>query len=218
MGNQWGTGVNEGEQRPNWFKDTTTIVLDADDNPTATTANTVVYGRPNHPAEAENLEATERGWERVVRYGTREKREVVVANGKLGTTLAAPKVVDVRWGTAHDTAWTTASDAVVLVTFSHPVIVGSTPTNIDVEVTSTGTNFDCAYTGGDKTNQLTFTSAAAIGAAGAGILSLAANFITLNGGTIEAYNPDTEATTTVNAATATIAPAIGTDAGVRVVA
>ena len=213
MANQWGTGATEGDERPNWFKDTTTVLTPVGD---ATTANTVVYDRPNHPAEAENLEATERGWERVVRYGARTKREVVVANGKLGTTLTNPVIADVRWAVAHDSAaWTTSSKGSVVVTFSHPVIVAGTPASMTVTVVSTGTNFTCEYASGNKTNKLTFTDAADI--PDAGTLTLVANFLTLNSGTIHAYNPDTDASTGV-AATITSLIAIGTDAGVRVVA
>jgi len=214
MANQWGTGANEGDQRPNWFKDTTTVILPVGD---ATTANTVVYGRPNHPAEAENLEATERGWERVVRYGTREKREVVVANGGLGTTLVAPEVVDVRWAVAHDSAaYAEADFASIVVTFSHPVIVTATPT-ATVTSTSTGTPTITLehVANASPSNKLVFTDGTALTGQSTETLSIGADFLALTGGLINAYNPDTDATGT--AAVLDSLATLGDDAGVRTV-
>lgn len=212
---QWGTGANEGDQRPNWFKDTTKVIVPVGD---ATTANTVVYGRPNHPAEAENLEATERGWERVVRYGARTQREVVVANRGLGTTLASPKVVDVRWATAHTTATEETTVPSLVVTFSHPVkVTGTAPTTI---ITSTGVNIDCTYNSGSETNKLTFNGPALTGRSSealsvVGVDSAASILL----GTIRAYDPDAPAVAglAVTAGRA-ISAVMGNQAGARVVA
>jgi hypothetical protein len=193
MANQWGTGPADADERPNWFKDTT---VNNDPVGTATTANTVIYSRANHPADAELLEATDRGWERVVRYGTgaaaRTKREVVIANGKLGTTLTTPQIVDIRWGTKQQTAWTAVTDdCVIVVTFNQPVFVSAgTPTA--TPTASAGTDPICTFDAdSNKTNKLTFSGATLIDLAGQ-TLSIGADIIG-GGATIVAYDPATDA-------------------------
>jgi len=123
QGIQWGTQRFQGNTQPNWY----------------TAVGDEIYTRPNHPAADENLEATDRGWERVVRYKDssgkdRTKREVVIANGGLvnalayGTstevtaaTTASPEITDIRWHQASYAA--TDTEVGVVVTFSEPVVV-----------------------------------------------------------------------------------------------
>tara|TARA_Y100000996_G_C22461741_1_gene618366 strand:- start:143 stop:985 length:843 start_codon:yes stop_codon:yes gene_type:complete len=145
----WGTQQNQGNSAPNWYVDLSTRERGGDGN----VANNVIYRRPNHPAAAENLEATERGWERVIRYtdssGTvRIKREIVVVQHDLANTLAygtsnsvtanvsGPVITDIRWrdantalyanGQAVDSSIAYAAgqtEIAIVVTFSEPVYV-----------------------------------------------------------------------------------------------
>lgn len=113
---QWGTKQYTGNSAPNWFKKTT-VGAGSGTYP----ANNIVYGRPNHPADNHNLELTDRGWEKVIRYTDhagklRTKREVVIATGGLANTVAysantvaannavaGPVITDIRWSTANNT-------------------------------------------------------------------------------------------------------------------
>ena len=118
QGIQWGTQRFQGNTQPNWNVDLTT---DGTSGSRGYNANNVIYSRPNHPNAGENLEATDRGWERVVQYkdsngNQRTKREVVVAQGGLANTLAygtsgtelladttgGPHIVDIRWATSNN--------------------------------------------------------------------------------------------------------------------
>ena len=112
---QWGTEKFTGNSAPNWFKDTT-VGGGAGTYP----ANNVIYARPNHPADNHNLELTDRGWEKVIRYSdsagvARTKREVVIAVGGLANTIAygsntasanvssaGPSIVDIYWSTGNN--------------------------------------------------------------------------------------------------------------------
>jgi len=122
QGIQWGTQRFQGNTQPNWHVDLTT---DGTAGSRGYNANNVIYSRPNHSNAGENLEATDRGWERVVSYTdssgqARTKREVVIAQGGLANTLAfgtadigkdlanlakvagGPQIVDIRWSTANN--------------------------------------------------------------------------------------------------------------------
>jgi len=178
QGIQWGSQRFQGNTQPNWYPDLTTADRGGDGN----VANNVIYTRPNHPLAGENLEATDRGWERVVSYTdssgqARTKREVVVAQGGLANTLAygtdaaaaqvsagAPQIVDIRWrdaNTAYDSEIAYAastSEVGVVVTFSEPVFVnasGGIPT-ITIAY-SGGSDFVAPVTSGNGTNKLVFT-------------------------------------------------------------
>ena len=205
QGIQWGTQRFQGNTQPNWYPDLTT----ADRGGSGNVANNVIYTRPNHPNAGETLEATDRGWERVVSYTdstgkARTKREVVVAQGGLANTLAygtdaaaaqvsagAPQIVDIRWrdaNTAYDSEIAYAlgtSEVGVVVTYSEPVFVTATGGIPTVEIAySGGTNFQAPVTSGNGTNQLVFTDSTTK-AAGTN-LTLADNklFIVVNNGTI----------------------------------
>ena len=122
----WGAERYQGNTEPNWYTDLTDNSVAAAD---FKNANNVIYDRPNHPSASENLEATDRGWERVVSYtdshgNARTKREVVVATRDLANTLSygtkgsadvvgnkpnqhgGPQIVDIRWGDGNS-SWTT---------------------------------------------------------------------------------------------------------------
>ena len=124
----WGAERYQGNTEPNWYTDLTDNSVAAAD---FKNANNVIYDRPNHPNASENLEATDRGWERVVSYtdrhgNARTKREVVVATRDLANTLSygtkgsadlvankpnqhgGPQIVDIRWGDGNS-SWTTSA-------------------------------------------------------------------------------------------------------------
>jgi hypothetical protein len=193
QGIQWGSQRFQGNTQPNWY----------------TAVGDEIYTRQNHPAADENLEATDRGWERVVRYTdsngvARTKREVVVANRGLvnalayGTstevtadTVASPEITDIRWHAASYAAGTT--EVGVVVTFSEPVVVDCTigiPTIAVTEVNGTGTTavaLSLNHTAsGNGTNKLTFVSDWTLTSGDVvGPLDDAPLFISVNGGNIK---------------------------------
>ena len=179
QGIQWGSQRFQGNTQPNWYPDLTTADRGGDGN----VANNVIYTRPNHPLAGENLEATDRGWERVVSYTdssgqARTKREVVVAQGGLANTFAygtdttatqlsagAPQIVDIRWrdaNTASDSEIAYAAGATeigVVVTYSEPVFVTATGGIPQLTVTGSSAGaLTLKVSSGNGTNQLTFSS------------------------------------------------------------
>ena len=190
----WGSERFEGNTQPNWY-------VGVGDQ---------IYTRPNHPAADENLEATDRGWERVVRYTdgagvSRTKREVVVANRGLvnalayGTstevtaaTVASPEIVDIRWHAASYAAHA-AREVGVVVTFSEPVVVecsnwDDAPVIEVAELNATGTEVELNLNhvaSGNGTNKLVFISNWTVAEGHEISLNDNKEFITVNTGTIK---------------------------------
>jgi hypothetical protein len=178
QGIQWGTQRFQGNTQPNWHVDLTT---DGTAGSRGYNANNVIYSRPNHPNAGENLEATDRGWERVVQYkdsngNQRTKREVVVAQGGLANTLAygtsgtelladttgGPHIVDIRWATANNTTGPGGGAGGEGMLYSTEDTVGlvvtfSEPVQMD-ESASVATGITVASTGGTPPTPLTLTS------------------------------------------------------------
>jgi hypothetical protein len=177
----WGNQRNQGNTQPNWYVDMTTKERGGDGN----VANNVIYRRPNHPNAAETLEATNRGWERVVQYSDssgkgRIKRELVVAQSDLANTLAygtsnsvtanasGPVITDIRWRDANTTSDSAVAydsgptDIGIVVTFSEPVYVDVTGGYIPwILVSSTPATPAAAMmflTSGNTTNKLVFAN------------------------------------------------------------
>lgn len=221
---QWGTGTGDADQRPNWYTDTTGTVDSALDE---ATSNNVVYTRANYPPEAENLEATELGWERVIRYTDgdsvdREKREVVVANAGLATKLGDPEIVDIRFSVPYTTDLTNGVDAVgVVVTFNQPVAVYGTP-EFTVAVSGT-TDPTCEFVSGNTSNKLVFTDGTVLAGPTSGeTLSVGVDQLAISGtSAIVAWNAanNSGAANSFPERTAdlTHVAAIGISAGVKVV-
>jgi len=211
QGIQWGTQRFQGNTQPNWYPDLTTADRGGDGN----VANNVIYTRPNHPNAGETLEATDRGWERVVRYtdaqGTpRTKREVVVAQGDLANTLAfgtsgtiteanyGPVITDIRWrdaNTAYDSAIAYASGSTeigVVVTFSEPVYLDESGGLTTIAVTgSAGAIAGLRATSGNNTNKLVFTTTHTLVADETLDLVDSATFIALNNATLKGTQANT---------------------------
>jgi hypothetical protein len=189
----WGSERFESNTQPNWY----------------TGVGDQIYTRPNHPAADENLEATDRGWEQVIRYTdahgvARTKREVVVANRELVNALAygtstevtaattgSPQITDIRWHQASYVA--TDTEVGVVVTFSEPVLVtasnwASPPTIATGQIGGSGPSKVALSlnhaASGNGTNKLLFVSTWDLDAADT--LALVDNkaFITIGTGTI----------------------------------
>ena len=152
-----------------------------------------VEDKPKHFTAAEklNVYATEQGWvKKITGTGGRANRiqeEVIVAIGDLGTSLNLADITAIDWNIdSFDKS--DGGTLSVTVTFNEPVEVatdGGTPT---LTVTNdTNANHTLTYASGTGTNRLTFelTIAAANAATDADdVLSIAANAVALNSGTI----------------------------------
>ena len=164
-----------------------------------------VEAKPKHFTDAEKLNvfATEQGWvKKTTGTGGRAGRiqeEIIVAIGDLSTSLNLADITAIDWNT------TTAdkSDGFTLsvtVTFNEEVeveTIGGTPhlavTNGN-EGTGTGRGpHNLLYTSGSGTNRLTFELAIAAANAATNaddVLSIGANAIALNSGTINELSLD----------------------------
>lgn len=164
--------------------------------------------KPNWLSDADKQKtvAKPHGWELVRKVGSRTLTETLVAMKNLTTALGAANLTDIDWNiTAFDkSAGGTLS---VTATFNEAVDVTGTP-QLTV-VNSVNSNHTLSYASGTGTNELTFTLviAAANAATDAGdVLSIGANAVALNGGTIK-----DKGTATVS--TITSVAGIGTAAG-----
>ena len=164
---QWGTQRFQGNSAPNWYVDLTTDDTGAGTDDRGhlkrgyTTGNNTIYSRPNHPAAAENLEATDRGWVRVIKYkdssgAERTKREIVVAQGNLANTLShgseaaaapatsgGPQIVDIRWGAANNStgriSGTAGGDGILYAAADEVTVVVTFDQPVVVEGAGNGT-------------------------------------------------------------------------------
>ena len=152
-----------------------------------------VEAKPKHFTDAEklNVYATEKGWvKKITGTGGRAGRiqeEVIVAIGDLSTSLNLADITAIDFDT---TAFDKSDGGTlsVTVTFNEEVEVatdGGTPTL--TVVNDTNSNHTLSFASGSGTNRLTFELA--IGAANAAtnaddVLSIAANCLALNSGTI----------------------------------
>ena len=153
--------------------------------------------------------ATARGW--VYKKSANHQEEVIAAIGALATSIGQADITDIEWvTTAFDKS--DGGTLSVKVIFNEKVTVTGTP-QLTV-VNDTNANHTLSYASGSTTNELVFELA--IGANNAATsagdeLSIGANAISLNGGTIV----DTAGG---GNATITNSGAIGTAAGTITVA
>ena len=168
-------------------------------------------------AEKKEVFANTKGWVREAgsaltgNDNTSADPEVLVAIGGLSASLGAADITEIEFiTTAFDKS--DGGNIDVRVRFNEPVVVntsGGTP-SLTITNDSPARNLTADYLSGTGTNELVFreTIAAANAATNAGdVLSIGANAISLNSGTIKDV-----ATSTTNA-TITNSAAIGTAAG-----
>ena len=173
-------------------------------------------------AEKKEVFANTKGWVREAgsalsgNDNTSADEEVLVAIGGLSAALGAADITEIEFiTTAFDKS--DGGNIDVRVRFNEPVVVdttGGTPT-LTITNDTPARNLTADYNSGSGTNELVFreTIAAANAATNAGdVLSIGANAIALNSGTIKDV-----ATSTTNA-TITSSAAIGTAAGTITVA
>lgn len=173
-------------------------------------------------AEKKEVFANTKGWVREAgsaltgNDNTSADPEVLVAIGGLSASLGAADITEIEFiTTAFDKS--DGGNIDVRVRFNEPVVVntsGGTP-SLTITNDTPARNLTADYLSGTGTNELVFreTIAAANAATNAGdVLSIGANAISLNSGTIKDV-----ATSTTNA-TITNSAAIGTAAGTITVA
>ena len=166
--------------------------------------------KPNWLSDADktNTSAKPHGWELKKVVGSRTLTETLVAwsSSALTTALGAADITDIDWNiTAFDKS--EGGTLSVKVIFNEAVDVTGTP-QLTV-VNSVNSDHTLSYASGTGSNELTFTLviAAANAATDAGdVLSIGANAVALNGGTIK-----DKGTSTVS--TITSVAGIGTAAG-----
>ena len=173
-------------------------------------------------AEKKEVFANTKGWVREAgsaltgNDNTSADPEVLVAIGGLSASLGAADITEIEFiTTAFDKS--DGGNIDVRVRFNEPVVVNTTGGTPSLTITndSPARNLTADYLSGTGTNELVFreTIAAANAATNAGdVLSIGANAISLNSGTIKDV-----ATSTTNA-TITNSSAIGTAAGTITVA
>jgi len=159
-------------------------------------------------ADKTNTSAKPHGWELKKIVGSRTLTETLVAwsSSALTTALGAADITDIDWiSTAHDVS--AGSTLSVKVIFNEAVDVTGTP-QLTV-VNDQRANHTLSYASGTGSNELTFSlvvAAASASIAAGDILSIAANTVALNGGTVK-----DKGTSTVS--TITSVAGIGTAAG-----
>ena len=172
-------------------------------------------------AEKKEVFANTKGWVREAgsalsgNDNTAADEEVLVAIGGLSASLGAADITEIEFiTTAFDKS--DGGTLQVRVRFNEPVVVNTTGGTPTLTVTNDQrANHTLSYASGTSTNELVFslTIAAANAATSAGdVLSIGANAMALNSGTIKDV-----ATSTTNA-TITNSSAIGTAAGTITVA
>ena len=153
--------------------------------------------------------ATARGW--VYKKSANHQEEVIAAIGALATSIGQADITDIEWvTTAFDKS--DGGTLSVKVIFNEKVTVTGTP-QLTV-VNDTNANHTLSYASGSTSNELTFSLAIAAGnaATSAGdVLSIGANAVSLNSGTIVDTSEGGNATITSSAG-------IGTAAGTITVA
>lgn len=164
--------------------------------------------KPNWLSDADktNTSAKPHGWELKTVVGSRTRTETLVAMKNLTTALGAADITDIDWNiTAFDKS--EGGTLSVKVIFNEAVDVTGTP-QLTV-VNDQRANHTLSYASGTGSNELTFTLAIAAANAAtnaADVLSIGANAVALNGGTIK-----DKGTSTVS--TITSVAGIGTAAG-----
>jgi hypothetical protein len=164
--------------------------------------------KPNWLSDADktNTSAKAHGWELKTVVGSRTRTETLVAMKNLTTALGAADITDIDWNiTAFDKS--EGGTLSVKVVFNEAVDVTGTP-QLTV-VNDQRANHTLSYASGTGSNELTFTLAIAAANAAtnaADVLSIGANAVALNGGTIK-----DKGTSTVS--TITSVAGIGTAAG-----
>ena len=164
--------------------------------------------KPNWLSDAEktNTSAKPHGWELKTVVGSRTRTETLVAMKNLTTALGAADITDIDWiSTAHDVS--AGSTLSVKVIFNEAVDVTGTP-QLTV-VNDQRANHTLSYASGTGSNELTFSlviPAASASIAAGDVLSIGANTVALNGGTVK-----DKGTSTVS--TITSVAGIGTAAG-----
>lgn len=155
-----------------------------------------------------NTSAKPHGWELKKVVGSRTLTETLVAwsSSALTTALGAADITDIDWNiTAFDKS--EGGTLSVKVVFNEAVDVTGTP-QLTV-VNSVNSNHTLSYASGTGTNELTFTLAIAAANAATDandVLSIGANAVALNSGTIKDKGTNT-------ASTITNVAGIGTAAG-----
>ena len=153
--------------------------------------------------------ATARGW--VYKKSANHQEEVIAAIGALATSIGQADITDIQWvSTAFDKS--DGGTLSVKVIFNEKVTVTGTP-QLTV-VNDNNANHTLSYASGSTSNELVFELA--IGAANAAtdagdVLSIGANAVSLNSGTIVDTSEGGNATITSSAG-------IGTAAGTITVA
>ena len=153
--------------------------------------------------------ATARGW--IYKKSANHQEEVIAAIGALATSIGQADITDIIW-VSESFDKSDGGTLSVKVVFNEKVTVTGTP-QLTV-VNDTNANHTLSYASGSTTNDLTFslTIAAANAATSAGdVLSIGANAVALNSGTIVDTSEGGNATITSSAG-------IGTAAGTITVA
>ena len=174
--------------------------------------------KPKNLTDAEKKEvfANTKGWVREAgsalsgNDNTSADEEVLVAIGGLSASLGAADITEIEFiTTAFDKS--DGGTLQVRVRFNEPVVVDTTGGTPTLTVTNdTNANHTLSYASGTSTNELVFSLTIAAGNAATDaddVLSIGANAMALNSGTIKDV-----ATATTNA-TITNSAAIGTAAG-----
>jgi hypothetical protein len=167
-------------------------------------------------AEKKEIFANTKGWVREAgsalsgNDNTSADEEVLVAIGGLSASLGAADITEIEFiTTAFDKS--DGGTLQVRVRFNEPVVVDTTGGTPTLTVTNdTNANHTLSYASGTSTNELVFSLTIAAGNAATDaddVLSIGANAMALNSGTIKDV-----ATATTNA-TITNSAAIGTAAG-----
>lgn len=166
--------------------------------------------KPNWLSDSDktNTSAKPHGWELKKVVGSRTLTETLVAwsSSALTTALGAADITDIDWNiTAFDKS--EGGTLSVKVVFNEAVDVTGTP-QLTV-VNDQRANHTLSYASGTGTNELTFTlviAAANAATSADDVLSIGANAVALNGGTIKDKGTNT-------ASTITNVAGIGTAAG-----
>ena len=153
--------------------------------------------------EKRNCYATDRGWTIPAGGNPDGEREVIAAIGGLSgatklveASISSSRLVTTALGAAA------GGDFSAEIIYNELVTVTGTP---QVTVTSTGANHTLNYASGSGTNRLTFTSTIAADAAAENdVLTLGANSVALNGGTINDTGSGNAAVLTHGAGTGSV--------------